>query len=144
MAAFTCALPPENGNASSGTARDPARGWVTAGGSKSFILETRVHEGTMRKEIGDAKAWPITKALEEATRLRRLTDQKLDPHELEREQATRTQAARRKAESEARPGELFVSDAWDTDLSYQRERIVRKHHDDRWGKRHVHDHERLS
>ena len=47
---------------------------VTAGGSKSYIFETRVHGRTMRTTIGDVKTWAIGKAQKEATRLRTLTD----------------------------------------------------------------------
>ena len=124
---------------------------VTAGGSKSFIFETRVHGRTMRTTIGGVKAWPIEKARKEANRLRRLTDKDIDPREVEREGRAKAasarlqaEAARLEAEAEARRGSLLVADAWAAYLTYQRERMGRLHVDDRWGARHMADHVNLS
>src|SRR5271156_5089158 len=59
---------------------------VTVGGTKSYIFETRLHGRTLRTTIGDVKTWTVSKAQDEATRLKTLTDQGIDPRQLEREQ----------------------------------------------------------
>lgn len=55
---------------------------VTAGGSKSFIFETRLNGKTIRMTIGDPRNWPIGKAQAEASRLKVMTDQGIDPRQV--------------------------------------------------------------
>jgi integrase len=52
---------------------------VTANGAKAYIFETRLHGKTIRMTIGDIRTWSISKAQAEATRLKSLTDQRIDP-----------------------------------------------------------------
>ncbi|NBQ68739.1 MAG: DUF4102 domain-containing protein [Nitrosomonadaceae bacterium] len=59
---------------------------VTAAGARSYIFETSLHNKTIRLTIGDVRTWPVGKAQEEATRLKALTDQGIDPRELIRKQ----------------------------------------------------------
>ncbi len=58
---------------------------VTAAGTRSYIFETSLHNKTIRITIGDIRTWSVRKAQEEATRLKVLTDQGLDPRKLLRE-----------------------------------------------------------
>jgi integrase len=83
VAAFSC----ETGKAQSiyWDGKTPGLGLrVTPSNAKSYIFETRLHSKTIRTTIGDIRTWPIAKAQAEATRLKALTDQGIDPRELER------------------------------------------------------------
>lgn len=74
---------------------------VTAAGAKSYIFETRLHGKTIRLTIGSPDAWPLETqwrtnkatgervefqrgARQEAARLKTMTDQGIDPREVER------------------------------------------------------------
>jgi integrase len=81
--------------------------------------------------IGDQRTWTLGKAQEEATRLKALTDQGVDPRRLRAEKEAAAEAARLKDRSEA----ILVGEAWDAYL---------KHHSKRWGARHLADHRNLS
>jgi integrase len=104
---------------------------VTAAGSKSYIFETWLHGRCLRVTIGDQRTWTLGKAQGEATRLKSLTDQGIDPRRLKAEQEAAAEAARLKDKSEA----ALVADAWEAYL---------KHHAKRWGARHLADHRNLS
>lgn len=104
---------------------------VTAAGSKAYIFETWLHGRCLRLTIGDQRTWTLGKAQEEATRLKALTDQGVDPRRLRAEQEAAAEAARLKDRSEA----ALVAEAWDAYL---------KHHAKRWGARHLADHRNLS
>lgn len=54
-------------------------------GAKSFIFEAKLNRQTIRRTIGDVKAWNIDDARAEARRLQTLIDQGTDPRELDRE-----------------------------------------------------------
>lgn len=104
---------------------------VTAAGFKSYIFETWLYGRCLRLTIGDHRTWTLGKAQEEATRLKTLTDQGMDPRRLKAEQQAAAEAARLKNKSEA----ALVVEAWDAYL---------KHHAKRWGARHLADHRNLS
>jgi hypothetical protein len=70
---------------------------VTAAGAKSYIFETNLHGKTMRSTIGDALTWTIGKAQAEATRLKALTDQGIDPRQQVLEQRTKAEVAQAEA-----------------------------------------------
>jgi len=55
---------------------------VTAAGSKAFIFETRLNGQTIRMTIGDPRNWPIGEAQAEASRLKVMTDQGIDPRQV--------------------------------------------------------------
>src|SRR5690606_22915834 len=59
---------------------------VTAAGAKSFVFEGKLNRKTIRRTIGDVRAWSITQARVEANRLRVLLDAGNDPRELDRQQ----------------------------------------------------------
>jgi integrase len=62
---------------------------VTVAGTRSYIFETSLHNKTIRLTIGNVRTWTVGKAQEEATRLKVLTDQGIDPRKLllERQEA---------------------------------------------------------
>src|SRR3569833_2585518 len=100
---------------------------VSANGAKSYVFESRLHGQTVRLTIGDVRTWAIGKAQEEATRLKTLTDQGIDPRELRAQERAKAEAAR--VDSKRRT--TSVREAWDAYLA---------HHQKRWGARHFADH----
>jgi hypothetical protein len=59
---------------------------VTNTGAKSFVFEAKLNRQTIRRTIGDVRAWTIDAARAEANRLRVTLDAGGDPREIEREQ----------------------------------------------------------
>lgn len=100
---------------------------VTVSGSKSFVFEAKLHRETVRRTIGDVRAWTIDKARTEANRLRVLVDNGTDPRELERQQ----EAAKAAQKAAAEAGAMTVQQAWDAYLAARK---------NRWGDRHYADH----
>jgi integrase len=115
---------------------------VTSGGAKSFVFEAKLNRKTIRRTIGDVRAWEIGKARTEANRLRMTLDGGDDPRELDREAAASKIAKghadvahKAAAEAAAISNALTVADAWVVYLA------DRKPY---WGDRHHADHERLA
>ena len=112
---------------------------VTAAGSKSYVFETQLHGKTMRITIGDVKTWPLDapaksdkkSARSEATRLKALTDQGIDPRQQKAEQRAKVEAKRQ----EAVRNDMTIGEAWAVYLAV---------HEKRWGARHLIDHRKLS
>jgi integrase len=100
---------------------------VTASGSRSYIFESRLFGNTIRTTIGDARAWELGKARTEASRLRGLVDNGIDPREHRAEQAV-AHAARR---MEAKRRDVTFGEAWD---EYVKARTGA------WSARHLQDH----
>lgn len=102
---------------------------VTNTGAKSFVFEAKLNRKTIRRTIGDVRAWSIEQARVEARRLAVLLDEGTDPRELERQQQAEQAAESAAAVAQA----VTVADAWSV---YVAER--RPH----WGQSHLNDHER--
>ena len=108
---------------------------VTNTGSKSFVFEAKLNRQTIRRTIGDVRAWSIDQARTEARRLAVVLDGGQDPRELERQKAA-AKAAQQAADAESlRVATVTLGDAWG---AYVTER--RPH----WGERHHADHLQLS
>jgi integrase len=104
---------------------------VTATGAKSFIFETTLHGRTLRMTIGDARAWKIADAQTEAARLKVMTDQGIDPRQVEADKTAAKKAeAAAQAMQEARKSVTLIT-AWN---EYLRSRKPY------WGVRHYQDH----
>jgi integrase len=58
---------------------------VTNTGAKSYVFEAKLNRQTIRRTIGDVRAWTIDAARTEARRLAVLLDTGTDPRELERQ-----------------------------------------------------------
>lgn len=113
-------------------ARTPGLGVrATARQAKSFIFETRLHGRTLRMTIGDVKTWMIGQAQREATRLKALTDQGIDPRAERAAMRARADAEQAREKRE----KTSVGEAWSSYIAARRER---------WGDRHYADHIRLS
>ena len=88
---------------------------VTAAGTKSYVFEAKLNRQTIRRTLGDVRAWSIEQARAEANRLRVTLDAGDDPRELERQREA--DKARAKAEAEARRRQaereaVTVGEAW--------------------------------
>ena len=66
---------------------------VTASGAKSYIFQTELYGKTIRMTIGDQRAWSISDAQAEASRLKVKTDQGIDPRQVEAEKRAAKEAA---------------------------------------------------
>jgi integrase len=109
---------------------------VSAGGSKQYILQSRLATGSpIRLTIGKPAAWSLDDARAEARRLQNLIDQGNDPRQKKAEQAARDESAREQAKTDAMRNSITVQSVWDEYLS---------HHQDYWGERHYRDHINLS
>ena len=96
---------------------------VTAAGSKSYIFETKLNGKTIRMTIGDSRTWGIGKAQAEASRLKVMTDQGIDPRQVIAEQeAVKEAEAAAQREQEAREI-VTVAEAWQV---YVAERSIAK------------------
>lgn len=104
---------------------------VTAKGAKSYVYEGSLFGRTLRVTIGSVEAWLLGKAQSEATRLRTLIDQGIDPRQ---EMASRLSAAEA-ARIEARRQSITLGEVW---AAYVEER---RHH---WSELHFRDHIDLS
>lgn len=104
---------------------------VTATAAKSYIFESRLYGKTIRQTIGDIRTWSISKAQAEATRLKTMTDQGIDPRLQKETERVRVEAAQIAAKRKAE----LVEDAWQPYLA---------HHERHWGSRHMADHINLA
>ena len=101
---------------------------VTNTGAKSFVFEAKLDRKTIRRTIGDVRAWTIEAARTEANRLRVMLDSGTDPRELERQRQVDKDTATATAAANA----LTVGDAWSR---YTAERRPF------WGELNIQDHE---
>lgn len=65
---------------------------VTAAGAKSFVFEAKLSRQTIRRTIGDVRAWTIEDARKESNRLRVVLDSGGDPREIERQREAQREA----------------------------------------------------
>ncbi len=96
-------------------------------GVKAFVFEAKLNRQTIRRTIGDVRAWSIDAARTEANRLRVTLDAGTDPRELDR--AKEAAAAIQKATDAAHV--LTVAEVWAVYLAERRPY---------WGERHYQDH----
>ena len=111
---------------------------VTAAGAKSFVFEAKLNRQTIRRTIGDVRAWSIEAARTEANRLRVMFDSGTDPREVERQQeadkAAQTAAVIAQAEA-ATIASVTVGEVWAVYLAERRPY---------WGDLHYADHIRFA
>jgi integrase len=107
---------------------------VTAAGSKAFIFETSLNNKTIRITIGDPRHWGIGDAQAEASRLKVMTDQGIDPRQVKADAIAAKEAKKAaQREQEARES-LTVAEAWQT---YVTERsAAMKDGKPEWGDKH--------
>lgn len=128
-------------------AKNPGFGLrVTSGGSKSYFFESRLFSKTIRLTIGNANTWSIDQARDEATRLKSLCDQGIDPRLMRQEQKRRIDQAKAAKQEQAFKASVTVQQAWDDYLNHQKSRMNLAHIEKgrKWGERHYRDHINLS
>lgn len=104
---------------------------VTPVGTKTYIFEAWMHGKSLRVTIGDTRIWTIGKAQAEATRLKSLTDQGIDPRQVKAALVTAADAHRK----EVARREMTVADVWSV---YLESRCSN------WSARHLDDHHKLA
>lgn len=108
---------------------------VTAAGAKAYIFESRLNSQTIRMTIGDTRTWAIGEAQAEATRLKNMINQGIDPRQVIADaRAAKEAKAVAKRMQEARES-VTVGDAWQEYIA------VRK---TKWSERHFDDHVKLA
>ena len=107
---------------------------VTATGAKSYIFETKLNNKTIRMTIGDPRNWAIGDAQTEASRLKVMTDQGIDPRQVIADAIAAKEArATAQREQEARKT-VSVAEAWQV---YVAERSASmKDGKPEWGEKH--------
>jgi integrase len=104
---------------------------VFARGTKSYIFETRLHGKTIRITIGDVATWMIRQAQAEATRMKALTDQGIDPRQQKVEMKQKAEVAK----AEALRQDVTLGDVWPVYLEARR---------GKWGEKHYMNHVNLA
>jgi integrase len=103
---------------------------------KSFVFEAKLHRQTIRRTIGDVKAWSIEAARTEANRLRVSLDAGTDPREVEREQHAAKAAiiaATTAQEATDKLNAVTVGEVWAVYLAERKNKP-------KFGERHYQDH----
>ena len=100
---------------------------VTAAGAKSYVFEAKLNRQTIRRTIGNVRAWSIEQARTEARRLAVVLDSGQDPREIERQQ----QADKAVEKAAAAAHAVTLAEAWTVYLE------ARRPH---WGDRHYSEH----
>lgn len=106
---------------------------VTSADSKSYIFETKLHGRTLRITIGSPKAWPLGKAQKEASRLKVMTDQGIDPRQVKADEAAAKETAIAAMKAQEDRETVTVGNAWDEYVVTMKSA---------WGELHLHDHVR--
>ena len=107
---------------------------VTAAGAKSFVFEAKLNRQTIRRTIGDVRAWSIEAARNEANRLRVTLDAGTDPREVERDRQAAADEKKAAAIAQAEANKVAavtVGEVW-ADYIAQRRPF--------WGDLHYRDH----
>ena len=104
---------------------------VTHTGHKSFVFEAKLNRQTIRRTIGDVRAWAIDQARTEARRLAVVIDSGVNPNEQERQDREAAQAAQAAQQAQEAAHALTVAQAWGAYIE------ARKAH---WGALHLRDH----
>jgi integrase len=97
---------------------------VTNKGAKSYVFEAKLNRQTIRRTIGDVRAWSIEQARTEARRLAVVLDSGQDPREIERQQQAYKSAERAAAAAHA----VTVGEAWTLYLEARRPYWGDRHH----------------
>jgi len=85
---------------------------VTAAGSKSYIFQTELHGQTIRMTIGDPRNWAIGDAQAEASRLKVMTDQGIDPRQVKANAIAAKDAEAAALTAQQARESVTVAEAW--------------------------------
>lgn len=103
------------------------------GGSKSFIFESKLNRQTIRRTIGDVRAWSLDDARAEANRLQVLVESGTDPRELDRQKEAAREEAKAAAEAAALEAERNAApaiEAWSAYLAARQPKWSARHYAD--------------
>lgn len=117
---------------------------VTSGGARSFIFETQLAGKTIRITIGDIRTWTVGKAQDEATRLKTMTDQGLDPRKVKQDKINQDETARLVAIAEFEADKLrqvSFEEAWNHYIDAKKQILTGQ---GKWSPRHLSDHIKLT
>lgn len=107
---------------------------VTAAGSRAFIFETRLNGETIRMTIGDPRNWAIGDAQAEASRLKVMTDQGIDPRQVIADAIAAKEAKAAALTAQQARETVTVAEAWQV---YVAERSASmKDGKPEWGEKH--------
>jgi integrase len=104
---------------------------VTVSGAKSYIFQTDLSGKTIRMTIGDPGNWPLGKAQKEASRLKAMTDQSIDPRQVIADKQAAKVGAQAEQEAQQARETVTIGKAWD-DYIYNMKPT--------WGNLHLLDH----
>lgn len=107
---------------------------VTASGAKSYIFQTELHGKTIRITIGDQRAWSISDAQDEASRLKVKTDQGIDPRQEAADKKAADQAAEAAKKAQEARETVTVAQAWEEYVTTRKPL---------WSELHIRDHEKV-
>ncbi|MBC7621726.1 MAG: integrase family protein [Candidatus Saccharibacteria bacterium] len=107
---------------------------VTNTGAKAFVFEAKLNRQTIRRTIGDVRAWSIEAARTEANRLRVTLDAGIDPREVDREHEAAKSAIKAAVAAQEEAEKVAAATVGEVWTVYVAER---KAH---WGERHYQDH----
>ena len=107
---------------------------VTAAGAKSYIFQTDLNGKTIRMTIGDPRNWAIGDAQAEASRLKVMTDQGIDPRQVIADAIAAKEAKAAALVMQDACESVTIADAWQ---AYVAERSAAKMDGKLvWGERH--------
>lgn len=107
---------------------------VTATGAKSYIFQTDLNGKTIRMTIGDPRTWKISDAQVEATRLKAMTDQGIDPRQVLADAGAAKEAKATALKEKKSRESVLVSEAWKTYVTDRSSSI--KNGKPEWGEKH--------
>ena len=133
VAGFECA--PGKKQSIYGDGKTPGLGLrVTAAGSKAYIFETKLNNKTIRMTIGDPRNWAIGDAQAEASRLKVMTDQGIDPRKVIADAIAAKEAEAAALTAQQARESVTVAEAWQV---YVAERSASmKDGKPEWGEKH--------
>lgn len=108
---------------------------VTKSGNKSYIFESSLKGKSIRMTIGSPSEWTIDAARTEATELKIQINKGIDPRQTKKSLISSQAALKQEEKTQKQRDSLLVSEAWT---------VYMKHHERRWGERHMKDHVNLS
>ena len=103
---------------------------VTAAGAKAYIFETRLNGQTIRMTIGDPRNWAIGDAQAEASRLKVMTDQGIDPRQVKAEATAAKEAQAAALVMQDARESVTLGMAWDEYLKARKPFWGARHYDD--------------
>lgn len=107
---------------------------VTRTGAKSYIFETKLNGKTVRLTIGSPATWSLSKAQDEAARLKVMTDSGQDPRQVKADQAAAKTAAIVAKKAQEDRETVTIGKAWAEYVTARKPL---------WSELHIRDHDKV-